>query len=74
MSKIVQEKENYIQKLETEISEMRREIDSLRERLISVEINGCFDNKSMTTTTFPVSTTNNNLFGGSQHLRSQTLF
>jgi hypothetical protein len=57
--------------LETEIGEMRREIDSLREKLISVEING-FD-KSMTATTFPVSTTNN-MFGGSQHLRSQTLF
>jgi hypothetical protein len=51
---------------------MRREIDSLREKLISVEINGCFD-KSMTATTFPVST-NNNMFGGTQHLRSQTLF
>jgi hypothetical protein len=57
--------------LETEIGEMRREIDSLREKLISVEING-FD-KSMTATTFPVSTSNN-MFGGSQHLRSQTLF
>lgn len=47
------------------MSEMRREIDNLREKLISVEINGCFDNKSMTGTTFPVSTTNNNMFGGS---------
>ena len=28
--------------------EMRRELDGLRERLIQVEINGCFDSKSMT--------------------------
>ncbi len=34
MSKIMQEKENYIGKLEQELSEMRKESDSLREKLL----------------------------------------
>jgi predicted RNase H-like nuclease (RuvC/YqgF family) len=40
MNKILQEKESYINKLEIEISEMRREIDQLKDKLITVEING----------------------------------
>ncbi|CDW91377.1 UNKNOWN [Stylonychia lemnae] len=37
-SKILQEKENYIMRLEHEISDMRKELDQLKEKLISYEI------------------------------------
>jgi len=37
-TKILQEKENYIMRLEHEISDMRKEMDQLKEKLISYEI------------------------------------
>lgn len=39
VNRILQEKENYIYKLEGECGDMRREIDQLRDKLINVELN-----------------------------------
>ena len=39
-AKILQEKENYIMRLETEMGEMRREIEGLKEKVIGYEVMG----------------------------------
>ena len=49
MSRILQEKENYIGKLEDQMGEMRHELDGLRDKLISVEISNPFSDKSFST-------------------------